>query len=101
VHDGVLHVVYERHDLGVGRTPTSVVLARRDADAWVSEVLAVSWSRNPVLPLAHGEGGSLWIDWDDGDGAAGWVRRDATGRWETPRYERGRSEARLRALAPR
>jgi hypothetical protein len=102
-HDGALHVTYERHDLGLDRAPTNVVLARRDGDTWRSEVLAVSWSRTPLWPRSHSEEGRLWVDWDDGDGAAGWVRMDASGRWESPRYEPAlasetRDETRLRAL---
>jgi hypothetical protein len=94
VRDGVLHVVYERHDLGLGRAPTTIVLARRDGDAWRPEILAVSWSKEALRPIAHIDGAALWVDWDDGDGALGSVRMDSTGRWEPPRYERA-----VRALA--
>lgn len=87
LHDGTLHVAYERHDFGLDRGPTNVVLARREGDDWISAVLAVSQSAAPLWPRSHSEQGRVWVDWDDGAGAAGWVRMDADGDWEPPRYE--------------
>jgi hypothetical protein len=102
-HDGILRVAYERHDLGLDRSPRSIVLSHREGDGWTGEVLAVSPSATPLWPRPHSEDGVLWVDWDDGAGASGWVRKDPLGAWERPRYEplvagEAREEVRVRAL---
>jgi hypothetical protein len=86
-HEGVLYVAYEDHPLGLGRAPRNIVLAQPEAEGFRSQVIAVTQNPEAASPRVHSEGGILWVDWDDGAGASAWTRMDASGRWESTRYE--------------
>lgn len=87
-HEGVLRVTYEVDDYGAGSTPRQVAIARLDGGAFVTEVLAITYSDDPVWPQIHSRGARLWVDWDDSPGQTHWTVRDpATGQWQPVRVE--------------
>ncbi len=93
MHLGTLRVAYEVHNFGFGGTPRQVVLARRDVDGFVPEVVAVTSNSGDVVPQVHSHAGRIWVDWIDGQnpatgaGEVAWTRLDPQGGWETIRYE--------------
>ena len=89
--NGSLHVAYEV-DPGDGST-RQVALARREAGAFVVEVLASSYNTGALWPRAHCRSGRFWVDWIDAaaadvtHGEMAWLRQSSTGTWEVIRYE--------------
>lgn len=83
-HEGTLRVVYEV-DLSSqgGGAPRQIVLARREASAFVPEIVATSQHAGDVRAEVHAHAGRLWIDWIDADGEMAWTRFDPAGPgWE-------------------
>jgi hypothetical protein len=88
VHDGLLRVVYEAHDLGMGLSPRQIVLATRDGSGFTHEGIATTWHAGKNRPEVHSAAGVLWIDWIDSGSEIAWIRRDPqTGVWQTIRTE--------------
>ncbi len=87
VHEGVLHVVYEGHQFGFGKTPRDIVLARREQTGFIRQVLAVTYYSGELRPTVGSHGGRLWVDWVDSATELGWIRLGRDGYWETTRYE--------------
>jgi hypothetical protein len=84
VHDGIVRVVYEAHDVGLGSTPKSIVLSRRDGAGFVREVVAMTANAGSAAPRVNSHSGVLWVDWVDalyptGAGELAWVRLDGQG----------------------
>jgi hypothetical protein len=113
IHNGVLRVAYEVHNLGNGTAPRQVVLARLDNGSFVPEIVAVTNNLGSVDPQVHSHAGKLWVDWIDfetteGSGELAWTRLNAQGQWDTIEYVpfadylereyRSRGGARLRAI---
>jgi hypothetical protein len=73
-HDGLMKVVYEVHDFGIGASPRQIVLATRDGQAFFSEMLSVTFHNEGNRPQAHSANGALWVDWIDSDGDMAWIR---------------------------
>jgi hypothetical protein len=87
-HDGLLRVVYEAHDLGVGLTPRQIVMATATGGGFVHEACATTWHSGRNAPEVHSAGGVLWVDWLDATDEIGWTRQHPqTGAWETVRTE--------------
>jgi hypothetical protein len=79
VHESILRVVYESHDLGFGSTPKTIVLSRREGSGFVREVVATTGHAGAASPRVGSHGGRLWVDWVDavhatGAGELAWVR---------------------------
>jgi hypothetical protein len=84
VHESVLRVVYESHDLGFGSTPKTIVLSRREGAEFVREVVATTGHAGAAAPHVGSHGGRLWVDWVDavhatGAGELAWVRLGVEG----------------------
>jgi len=91
-YNGVLRVAYEVHNFGSGNTPRQVVLARCEAGAFTTEVVAMTNNLGEVRPQVHSHAGHLWVDWVDTEttgssGELAWTRQNAQGQWEAIRYE--------------
>ncbi len=86
-HDGVLHVVYEVHDLGFGRAPKRIVLARLLEGGFVPETVATTSNEGPVLPDVQSEGGRLWVEWTDAPDEVAWTLEEDGGSFGPIRHE--------------
>jgi hypothetical protein len=87
LHDGVVHVVYEVHDLGHGTTPRRIMLAIHDGQQFASEMVATTLHDGENWPRVHGAGALVWIDWIDAVGEMTWTRRVLGGPWEPVEIE--------------
>jgi hypothetical protein len=88
VHEGLLRVVYEVHDLGVGLTPRQIVIATSGAGGFAHEALTATWYEGKNAPEIHSSAGVLWVDWIDADDAIAWIRQNPqTGAWQPIRTE--------------
>lgn len=90
VHESVVRVVYESHDLGFGSTPKTIVLSRRDGSEFVREVVAITAHAGAAAPRVGSHAGRLWVDWVDamyatGAGELAWIRLGVGGP-EPPGY---------------
>jgi hypothetical protein len=86
-HDGLLHVVYEEHDLGLGTTPRQIVLAIRQGQTFSSQILATTQYAGENRPQAHSANGTLWVDWIDLEWEMTWIQQLPGGSWEPVEVE--------------
>jgi hypothetical protein len=86
-HNGVLRVAYEVHNFGTGQVPRQVVLARREGQGFVTEIMAVSYHGGPLWAEVHSHAGELWVEWIDADDELAWIRLGEQGTWEPTHYE--------------
>jgi hypothetical protein len=81
-HEGVLHVAFESHPLGLNTTPRQIVLATGTGPTLASEILATTYHAGPNRPQVHASGDRLWVDWIDTACDMAWMRRVSGGAWE-------------------
>jgi hypothetical protein len=87
LHDGLLHVAYETHDLGLGSTPRGIVLAWQEGEGYSSQLLATTANPAAPGPQVHSSLAHLWVDWVDTNCEMAWTRQVATEPWEPVRVE--------------
>lgn len=71
-HNGVMKVVYEVHDFGIGSSPRQIVLATQSGQQFLAQMVSLTHHDHPNWPQVHSANGRLWIDWIDAGGEMAW-----------------------------